>query len=68
MTETYDKIEELKNRELKKENWEIAVDLNKVDGLNPSPYLKELILESVNGESSYKEIEKNCINIMKAEI
>ncbi len=58
MTKTYDKIEELKNRDLKKENWEIAIGLNKVDGLNPSPYLKELILESVNGESSYKEIEE----------
>ena len=58
MTKTYDKIEELKNKDLKKENWEIAVGLNKVDGLTPSPYLKELILESVNGESSYKEIEE----------
>lgn len=58
MIKTYDKIEELKNKELKKENWEVAVGLNKVDGLTPSPYLKELILESVNGESSYKEIEK----------
>lgn len=58
MTKTYDKIEELKNKDLKKENWEIAVGLNKVDGLTPSPYLKELILKSVNGESSYKEIEE----------
>lgn len=58
MIKTYDKIEELKNKEIKKENWEVAVGLNKVDGLTPSPYLKELILESVNGESSYKEIEK----------
>lgn len=58
MTKTYDKIEELKNKDLKKENWEIAIGLNKVDGLTPSPYLKELILESVNGESSYKEIEE----------
>lgn len=58
MIKTYDKIEELRNKEIKKENWEVAVGLNKVDGLTPSPYLKELILESVNGESSYKEIEK----------
>lgn len=58
MTKTYDKIEELKNKEIKKNNWEIAVGLNKVDGLNPSPYLKELIIQSINGESSYKEIEK----------
>ena len=52
MTKTYDKIEELKNKEIKKNNWEIAVGLNKVDGLNPSPYLKELIIQSINGESS----------------
>lgn len=58
MTKTYDKIEELENRELKKENWEVAVGLNKVDGLTPSPYLRELILESVSGKSSYKEIEE----------
>lgn len=57
MTKTYDKIEELKNKELKKNNWEIAIGLNKVDGLNPSPYLKQLMNESINGESSYREIE-----------
>lgn len=58
MTQTYDKIEELKNKEVKKNNWEIAIGLNKVDGLNPSPYLKELMIESINGKSSYKEIEQ----------
>lgn len=58
MTQTYDKIEGLKNKEVKKNNWEIAIGLNKVDGLNPSPYLKELMVESINGESSYKEIEQ----------
>lgn len=57
MTKTYDRIDELKNKELKKNNWEVAIGLNKVDGLTPSPYLKQLMNESINGESSYKEIE-----------
>ena len=42
MTKTYDKIEELKNRDLKKENWEIAIGLNKVDGLILLHILKNL--------------------------
>lgn len=57
MTKTYDRIDELKNKELKKNNWEVAIGLNKVDGLTPSPYLKQLMNESINGESSYREIE-----------
>ena len=31
-------IEELKNKEIKKNNWEVAIGLNKVDGLVPSDY------------------------------
>ena len=55
MTKTYDKIEELKNKEIKKNNWEIAVGLNKVDGLVPSDYLKELVKKSINGEKNYQQ-------------
>ena len=58
MTKTYDKIEELKNKEIKKNNWEVAIGLNKVDGLVPSVYLKELVEKSINGEKTYREIEK----------
>ena len=65
MTKTYDKIEELKNKEIKKNNWEVAIGLNKVDGLTPSPYLKELINESINGKSSYKEIEEKLSKYYK---
>lgn len=58
MTKTYDKIEELKNKEIKKNNWEMAIGLNKVDGLVPSDYLKELVKKSINGEKNYREVEK----------
>lgn len=58
MNQTYNKIDKLKNKELKKNNWEVAIGLNKVDGLTPSPYLKELIVESINGKISYTEIEE----------
>ena len=58
MTKTYDKIEELKNKEIKKNNWEVAIGLNKVDGLVPSDYLKELVKKSINGEENYREVEK----------
>lgn len=58
MLKTYDKIEEEKNKEIKKNNWEVAIGLNKVDGLVPSVYLKELVEKSINGEKTYREIEK----------
>lgn len=58
MIKTYDKIEELKNKEIKKNNWEVAIGLNKVDGLVPSDYLKELVKKSINGEKNYREVEK----------
>ena len=58
MTKTYDKIEEEKNKEIKKNNWEVAIGLNKVDGLVPSDYLKELVKKSINGEKNYREVEK----------
>lgn len=51
MLKTYEKVEEIKNKEMKRNNWEIAIGLNKVDNLTPSEYLKELIEKSINGEN-----------------
>ena len=74
MLKTYDKIEEEKNKEVKKNNWEVAIGLNKVDGLVPSIYLKELVEKSINGEKTYREIEKELYryyenrNLTKKEI
>lgn len=59
METSYKKI---KNKKFfKKENWEIAIGLNKVDNLYPSNYLKELIEDSISGKKTYIEIE-NCLN------
>jgi fido (protein-threonine AMPylation protein) len=55
---TYDVVEYEKNKKIKKDNWEVAIGLNEVDGLKPSIYLKELINDSIEGKSSYNEIEK----------
>lgn len=40
-------------KKIKKDNWEVAIGLNKVDGLKPSTYLQKLINESIEGKSSY---------------
>lgn len=65
MITSYEKIEEEKNKEIKKNNWEVAIGLNKVDGLKPSKYLKELMIESINGTCSYKEIEEKLSKYYK---
>ena len=59
---TYDKIENNYSKQEKRNNWEIGIGLNKVDGLVPSEYLQELIEEFVEEKSTYKEIE-NKLNI-----
>lgn len=59
---SYKKVESNYNKESKRNNWEVAIGLNKVDGLNPSEYLKELIEESVENNIPYKIIE-NKLNV-----
>lgn len=49
----------------KKENWEIAIGLNEVDGLTPSKYLIELTKDSIEGKKSYKEVEEALKNYYK---
>lgn len=60
MISSYEKIENKYSR--KKNNWEAAIGLNKVDGLVPSKYLKELIKDSLNEKLTYKEIEGKLNN------
>lgn len=64
---TYDKVEAEKNKKVKKENWEMAIGLNEVDGLKPSNYLKELINDSLEGKSTYLEIEAKLHNYYKSQ-
>lgn len=59
---SYKKVESNYNKESKRNNWKVAIGLNKVDGLNPSEYLKELIEESVENNIPYKIIE-NKLNV-----
>ena len=46
-----------KNKNLKRNNWEIAIGLNKVDRLNPSLYLRGLT-QHIDGKIYFKEIEE----------
>ena len=47
----------------KKNNWEVAIGLNKVDNLKPSKYLIQLMQDSVEGKKTYKEVEIYLKNI-----
>lgn len=59
---TYDVVKEQSDKEIKQKNWEMAIGLNEVDGLKPSEYLQELIIESIEGKSTYSEVEKKLHN------
>ena len=43
---------------MKRKYWDWAIGLNKIDGLEISPWMKELIEKEINGEISLKELEK----------
>lgn len=52
---TYDIIEEKYDKDTKQMYWDMAVGLNRVDGLRPSRYLIELSNKNINGEiTNYK--------------
>lgn len=57
----YEKVEETKNSYTKQLYWNMAIGLNKVDGLTPSKYLLELANENINGKISINETE-NLLN------
>ena len=46
----------------KKALWEIAIGLQKTDGLEPSEYLIELAIENINGEKNYQQIKEDLNN------
>ena len=43
---------------MRKDTWEIAIGLNKVDNLMPSDYLRELIDKNLSCDEMEKEILK----------
>lgn len=54
----YDKIEESKDKQQKKEYWDIGIGLQEVDYLKPSDYLVELSKKNIDGELSYEELKE----------
>jgi fido (protein-threonine AMPylation protein) len=74
---TYD-LDDIKyDKERKQRYWNIAIGLNKVDGLLPSKYLIDLSNENIDGKLSNTEVDEklkdyyskdaNTINIMEQE-
>lgn len=43
---------------MKRQAWNWAIGLNKINGLEVSPWMKELIEKEIKGEISLKELEK----------
>ena len=57
-TETYQVIEETRDRSQKEKYWNIGFGLNKIDQLNPSEYLiNELLPDHFSGKLTYQEVE-----------
>ncbi|MEG0692911.1 MAG: Fic family protein [Oscillospiraceae bacterium] len=55
---TYKIVGELENKTLKQMNWDMAIGLNKVDNLEPSKYLQELVAENVDGKIKNEDVEE----------
>jgi len=62
-TETYQVIEETRDRSQKEKYWNIGFGLNKIDQLNPSEYLtNELLPDHFSGKLTYQEVENALVN------
>ena len=57
MSITYDIVEETTDKTVKQLRWNMATGLQKIDNLEPSLYLKELIKENVTGTITSYEVE-----------
>lgn len=53
----YIPIEENKDKKYKKDCWEIAFGLQKVDNLTPSEYMINLAKDNIEGHKNYNEVE-----------
>lgn len=61
--ETYQVIEETKDRNQKEKYWNMGFGLNKIDQLNPSEYLtNELLPDHFSGKLTYQEVENALVN------
>ena len=55
----YQIVSEKQPQYIKQLYWDLALGLQKVDGLNPSKYMEKLINKSINGEINNIELENN---------
>lgn len=62
---TYDKVEDEKNYEVRQLYWNIAFGLQEVDGLKPSKYMVELSKEHINGEKTYEQVQNEITSYYK---
>ncbi len=46
----------------KMQNWQIAIGLQKVDGLHPSPYLYEIAKANIDGDITFEEANQKIAN------
>lgn len=53
----YQVVSERQPQYMKQLYWDIAIGLQKVDGLNPSKYMEKLIKKNINGEINNNDIE-----------
>ncbi|PKM59509.1 MAG: hypothetical protein CVU99_12925 [Firmicutes bacterium HGW-Firmicutes-4] len=61
--ETYQVIEETKDRSQKEKYWNIGFGLNKIDQLSPSEYLtNQLLPDHFSGKLTYQEVENALVN------
>lgn len=63
----YDIIGETADKGKKVGYWDAAIGLQKVDGLEPSEYLRELAGKNIDGLVSYKEVEQLLYSKYKEE-
>ena len=61
----YEKMTEIKDSYTKQLHWNMAIGLQKVDGLTPSTYLKELVEKNIEGEITNLQVEEFLHNYYK---
>jgi fido (protein-threonine AMPylation protein) len=59
---SYEIEDNYNSKEEKRALWEIAIGLQKTDGLVPSEYLVELAKENINGTRSYDQVAEELFN------
>lgn len=64
-TNDYIVISEPDEKYIKQQYWDMAIGLQKVDGLTPSKYMLQLVDKNVNGEINNQDVEDLILNYHK---